>query len=181
MNVERNPTGICFRLYTCFALEVEKITSPLLLFYIMIFAQEFIIKLFARLLAPHTSPPTRAHARRQGERGANNKTIVNLGEKLLWCISKWCIVGEGWCWRKLNILAEACCWLSFLQIIHKPHIWWCGNYSYVPFLLLSFHVQPSLIALFTMRCSQSVLLCRKFHCKIKVNVSRRGREKGRGG
>lgn len=30
----------------------------------------------------------------------------------------------------VDILAETSCCLSFLQIIRKPHIWWCSNYSY---------------------------------------------------
>lgn len=70
----RKPTSL---LYTCTAIaarvrrvwEREKITSPLLLFYIMIFVQEFIIT------------PVLTRKQRQQQQKANNKTIVNLRER----------------------------------------------------------------------------------------------------
>lgn len=77
------------------------------------------------------------------------------------------LVEVGHCWRrsrrqrKLNILAEACCWLSFLQIIHKPHIWWCGNYSCC--FLLSFHVSTP-PALRVVYCAENFIVRKTEKC-----------------
>lgn len=75
--------GVCGR---------EKITSPLLLFYIMIFAQEFII-----------NPRADSKAAAAAAEGQQQNYCKSWREKLLWCISKWCIVGAGWVFVEENL------------------------------------------------------------------------------
>lgn len=146
----------------------EKITSRLLLFYVMISEQEFIMQ-------PHPSASQASEWVPRRGRQQQRSHCKSRRRKLLWrSSSKWRIVGGGLAAEenltRLNILAEACCWLSFLQIIHKPHIWWCGNYSCC--FLLSSHVSTS-PAFIVVYCAENFIVRKSKKCLTSTGYGRR--------